>query len=178
MKWGEWEWMESEVTPRFLSWMVGQIMVLRRGGTQEKRMGEGELSSGLRNMGWQRIIRETVGRWVWNTSPMEEPWSCSQMYPCFIPTCFSVEGKPCTEPGILKATPSCPTGSRLIEAGAVKICKGRKTSPVCSRRELGREDRVGGWQEVWSKDLKHWTIFIAYKDIVTFGPPHILMRKV
>lgn len=29
--------MESEVTPRFLSWMVGQFMVLRSGGHRRRK---------------------------------------------------------------------------------------------------------------------------------------------
>lgn len=74
---------------------------------------------------------------------MGEPQSCSCMYLCFLPLCFSVEGKPRPDPGVLEVMPSCPTGPCVNEAAVVKIRNGRKTAPVCSGRKLGREDRVG-----------------------------------
>lgn len=79
------------------------------------------------------------------------PWSSGSqnVYLCLISICFSQEGKPCSDPEVLKATHDAPLG-HAIEVGNKKLwCQ--KTSPACSRKVgCGEEPGVGSWQEMRS----------------------------
>lgn len=73
----------------------------RRRGSVELRFEELRVTVGHPG----RDIQETVERQACTLSPVGDPESYSQRYLCFISICFSKEGKPCSDPGILKALP-------------------------------------------------------------------------
>lgn len=73
------------------------------------------------------------------------------MYLCLISICFCQVGKPCSDPGVLKATHDAPLGHACLRLEMQKIVVPEKHLPSAPGRwAVGREPGVGSWQEMRS----------------------------